>query len=117
MITTPVSFTSFKGAVRDVLRKSLTRDVPARQLADMIAVHCSTVLSTEEDRKHYERLMYWIAQPDIDDTHAVCADVELVRFGVLTPRQARESKKTWTEISVVQGFARSGCYCRIAREF
>jgi len=100
MITTPVSFTSFKGAVRDVLRKSLTRDMPARQLADMIAEHCSTVLATEEDRKHYERLMYWIAQPDIDDTHAVCANVELVRFGVLAPRKARESKKTWTEISV-----------------
>ncbi len=65
----------------------------------------SLQLYVEKERSLFKRLEYWLSHVDTDnDDKIVCADIELVRFGVL---QARPSQKKNSGVSKPLSFIRS----------
>ena len=71
-------------------------------LSNILSEYLNVTFETNEDIARYERLKFWLDQPDLDDAKVVCANVELVKLGAINARQSQskkdEKKKSGTEL-------------------
>jgi len=81
-------------AIRDEFAKKLAnkpRGLSMEEFNDIVNMLIESVSS--EDEQLFMRFNYWMGHPDLD-SKIVCADTELVRFGVLSARPSQKSKKS-----------------------
>lgn len=63
----------------------------------------SNPLHIERELSNFKRLEYWLSHTELyDDDKIICADIELVRFGVLTARPSEKKTRVPINTRVLQ---------------
>jgi len=86
------NYAQFEIVIRDALTGRPSCDLPVREFSAILAEHLRIAFVDEEDHYRFERLNYWLQQPQLNGDRVVCANVELVRFGAIAAREDRKKK-------------------------